>query len=92
MISGGLIDGYAVICRAFVAMIGRPLRNSSGENTSAPFGLTRFLARVLEEHDPDKVAVVFDSGRSFRGLKRWSSPRNRVRADSRLGAYSSGRT
>ena len=61
-----LIDGYALIYRAFFAMISRPLTTSSGENTSAPFGLARFLGRLLEEHEPDYIGVVFDAGDSFR--------------------------
>ena len=48
-----LIDGYALIYRAFYAMISRPLTTSSGENTSAPYGLARFLMRLLEDHEPD---------------------------------------
>jgi DNA polymerase-1 len=61
-----LIDGYALIYRAFFAMISRPLTTSSGENTSAPYGLGRFLMRLLEEHGPSHVGVVFDAGDSFR--------------------------
>jgi DNA polymerase-1 len=61
-----LVDGYALIYRAFYAMISRPLTNSRGENTSAPFGLARFLISLLEELDPDYVGVVFDAGDSFR--------------------------
>ena len=61
-----LIDGYALIYRAFFAMISRPLTTSSGENTSAPYGLARFLIRLLEQHSPDYVGVVFDAGDSFR--------------------------
>ncbi len=61
-----LIDGYALIYRAFFAMISRPLTTSSGENTSAPYGLARFLVRLLEEHEPEYVGMVFDAGDSFR--------------------------
>jgi len=64
-----LVDGYALIYRAFYAMISRPLTTSSGENTSAPFGLARFLIDLLEAHDPDYVGVVFDAGHSFREQK-----------------------
>ena len=64
-----LIDGYALIYRAFYAMISRPLTTSSGENTSAPYGLANFLIDVLEEHRPDYVGVVFDAGHSFREEK-----------------------
>jgi DNA polymerase-1 len=61
-----LIDGYALIYRAFYAMISRPLTTSSGENTSAPYGLAHFLLDLLEEHEPDYLGVVFDAGHSFR--------------------------
>jgi len=61
-----LIDGYALIYRAFYAMISRPLTTSKGENTSAPYGLARFLIDVLDNHRPDYLAVVFDAGDSFR--------------------------
>jgi DNA polymerase-1 len=61
-----LIDGYALIYRAFFAMISRPLTTSRGENTSAAFGLTRFLLKLLEEYRPDYLGVVMDSGTSLR--------------------------
>ncbi len=61
-----LIDGYALIYRAFFAMISRPLTTSRGENTSAAWGVANFLHRLFEEHHPDYVAWVHDSGSSFR--------------------------
>jgi DNA polymerase-1 len=61
-----LLDGYALIYRAFFAMISRPLTTSSGENTSAPYGIARFLLRVLDDYAPDFIGVVFDAGDSFR--------------------------
>ncbi len=61
-----LIDGYALIYRAFFALISRPLITSRGENTSAVFGFTRFLMKILEEHDPDYLGVVMDAGTSER--------------------------
>ncbi|MFW5951445.1 MAG: DNA polymerase I [Gemmatimonadota bacterium] len=61
-----LIDGYALIYRAFFAMISRPLTTSKGENTSAAFGLTRFLLKLRDEYDPDYLGVVLDSGTSAR--------------------------
>ena len=61
-----LLDGHALIYRAFFAMISRPLTTSSGENTSAPFGLARFLIRLMEDHEPDYVGVVLDAGDSYR--------------------------
>jgi len=61
-----LVDAYALIYRAFFAFIQRPLTNSRGENTSAPFGFTRFLLDIREQFGPDYLAVVFDAGNSFR--------------------------
>ncbi len=39
-----LIDGYALIYRAFFALISRPLRTSKGENTSAAWGVVELPA------------------------------------------------
>ena len=61
-----LVDGYALIYRAFFAMISRPLTTSSGENTSAPFGIARFLVRLIDDHDTDYVGFVLDAGDSYR--------------------------
>ncbi|MBM4183270.1 MAG: DNA polymerase I, partial [Gemmatimonadetes bacterium] len=61
-----LIDAYALIYRSYFAFISKPLTNSAGENTSAPFGFTRFLLDIREKLEPDYLAVVFDAGDSFR--------------------------
>jgi DNA polymerase-1 len=61
-----LIDGYAVIYRAFFALITRPLRTSRGENTSAAWGVVNFLLRLREKYQPDYLAWVHDAGDSFR--------------------------
>ena len=61
-----LIDGYALIYRAYFAMLNRPLTTTYGENTSAAFGFTRFLMNIREDHEPDYLAVVLDAGTSAR--------------------------
>src|SRR5690625_4199733 len=61
-----LIDGYALIYRSFFAMIQRPLTTSRGENTSAAWGVTHFLLKILEEHSPDYLGFVLDAGMSKR--------------------------
>ncbi|MDP2955192.1 MAG: DNA polymerase I [Longimicrobiales bacterium] len=61
-----LVDAYALIYRSYFAFIQRPLTNSRGENTSAPFGFTNFLLDIREKLQPDYLAVVFDAGDSFR--------------------------
>ncbi len=61
-----LVDGYALIYRAFYALISRPLTTSKGENTSAVWGISNFLQRMLQTHKPEYLAWVHDSGLSFR--------------------------
>jgi DNA polymerase-1 len=61
-----LVDGYALIYRAFFAMIARPLTTSRGENTSAAWGIVNFLQRLVTTHKPDYLGWVHDSGLSFR--------------------------
>jgi DNA polymerase I len=53
-----LIDGSAYIYRAFFAL--PPLSNSKGQQTNAVYGFTTMLLKVLREHTPDCLAVVFD--------------------------------
>src|SRR2546426_833288 len=47
-------------------MIARPLTTRRGENTSAAWGVTNFLLRLLERRRPDYLAWVHDVGESFR--------------------------
>lgn len=56
-----LIDGYALIYRAYFAFIKRPLINSKGQNTSAIYGFVNALLRILKTESPDHIAVVLDS-------------------------------
>ncbi len=53
-----LIDGSAYIYRAFFAL--PPLSNWKGQQTNAVYGFTTMLLKVLREHKPDCLAVVFD--------------------------------
>jgi len=61
-----LVDGYALIYRAFYALISRPLTTTKGENTSAVWGISSFIQRLLDKHKPEYLAWVHDSGLSFR--------------------------
>ncbi|HKP30604.1 MAG TPA: DNA polymerase I [Gemmatimonadales bacterium] len=61
-----LIDGYALIYRAFYALISRPLRTSRGENTSAAWGVANFLIRLRTKYHPDYVIWINDAGDSGR--------------------------
>jgi len=54
-----LIDGSSYIFRAFYA-IGH-LSNSKGLPTNAIYGFTQMLLKVLKDHQPDRLIVIFDS-------------------------------
>lgn len=56
-----IIDAMAMAYKAYFAFINRPLINSKGEATSAVYGFTNQLIRVIEETKPDLIAVAFDS-------------------------------
>ena len=55
------IDIMAVLYRSHFAMIGKPLINSRGVNTSGLLGLLNTLIGILEREHPDYLAVVSDS-------------------------------
>ena len=61
-----LVDGYALIYRAFFALISRPLTTARGENTSAAWGIVNFIQRLMTTHRPEYLGWVHDSGLSFR--------------------------
>ncbi len=54
-----LIDGSSYLFRAFYA-IGH-LSNSRGLPTNAAFGFVQMLLKVLKEHQPNFLGVIFDS-------------------------------
>ena len=78
-----LVDGYALIYRAFFAMLSRPLTTSRGENASVPWGITNFLLRLREKHRPDLVAWVHDAGTTFRHerLPEYKATREKLDAE-----------
>ncbi len=55
-----LLDAMALAYRAHFVFISRPLINSKGQNTSAAYGFTAALLRLIEEHEIEHIAVVFD--------------------------------
>ena len=62
-----LIDAYALIYRAYYALIRAPRVTSKGLNTSAIFGFCNTLEDVLRKENPTHVAVCFDpKGGTFR--------------------------
>jgi DNA polymerase-1 len=81
-----LIDGYALIYRAFFALISRPLRTARGENTSAVWGVTNFLLRLRDKYRPDYVVWVNDAGDSFRTAEYAEYKSTREKLDDELQA------
>ena len=62
-----LLDAYALIYRAYYALIRSPRINSKGQNTSAIFGFVNTLNDVLRSHHPDFIGIAFDpAGGTFR--------------------------
>ena len=64
-----LIDGHALAYRTFFALTrggSTGFMTSSGEPTAGVFGFTSVLLRILEQEQPDYLAVAFDVGRTFR--------------------------
>ena len=62
-----LLDAYALIYRAYYALIRSPRFNSKGMNTSAIFGFVNTLEEVLNKENPTHIGVAFDpAGKTFR--------------------------
>ena len=61
-----LIDGHALAYRAYFALQTTGLATSRGEPTHAVYGFCLMLLAVLEEEQPDYLAVTFDVGETFR--------------------------
>lgn len=60
-----LIDGSSYLYRAYHAL--PPLNNNHGEPTGAVFGVANMIRKMILEHKPDYIAVVFDAkGKNFR--------------------------
>ena len=66
-----LIDGHALAYRTYFALTAggsafARWATSSGEPTAGVYGFTSVLLRILEQENPDYLAVAFDTGKTFR--------------------------
>lgn len=66
-----LLDGHALAYRTYYALTrggtgGDRWRTQSGEPTAGVYGFASVLLRILDQERPDYLAVVFDTGRTFR--------------------------
>jgi DNA polymerase-1 len=56
-----LVDAFALIFRAYYALIRSPRITSKGKNTNAQFGFTNALIDLLNKQKPSHMAVCFDT-------------------------------
>lgn len=55
-----LLDAFALIFRAYYALIRNPRITSKGLNTNAQFGFTNTLVELINKEKPTHMAVCFD--------------------------------
>jgi len=54
-------DAFALIFRAYYALIRNPAITSKGKNTNAQFGFTNTLVDLLNKQKPTHMAICFDT-------------------------------
>ncbi|MDE5875473.1 MAG: DNA polymerase I, partial [Muribaculaceae bacterium] len=82
-----LLDAYALIFRAYYALIKMPRLTQAGFNTSAIFGFVNTLEEVLRKERPTHLAVCFDPhGPTFRSEadEKYKAQREAMPEDIRL--------
>lgn len=82
-----LLDAYALIFRAYYALIKMPRITQSGFNTSAIFGFVNTLEEVLRRENPSHIAVCFDpQGPTFRSeaFEKYKGERDATPEDIKL--------
>ena len=78
-----IIDGNAIVHRAYHAI--PPLTTKDGLMVNAVYGFTTTLLKVLEDVEPDYIAVAFDvAGGTFRDKIYTEYKAKRVKADQTL--------
>jgi DNA polymerase-1 len=56
-----LLDAYALVFRAYYALIRSPRVTSKGKNTNAQFGFINTLVDLINNQKPTHIAVCFDT-------------------------------
>ncbi len=82
-----LLDAYALIFRAYYALIKMPRVTTSGFNTSAIYGFVNTLEELLRKERPTHLAVCFDPpGPTFRSerFEAYKAEREATPEDIRL--------
>lgn len=82
-----LLDAYALIFRAYYALIKMPRITQAGFNTSAIFGFVNTLEELIRKENPTHMAVCFDpQGPTFRNeaYEQYKSERSATPEDIKL--------
>ena len=56
-----LLDAFALVFRAYYALIRSPRITSTGRNTNAQFGFTNAIIELINNQKPTHMAVCFDT-------------------------------
>ncbi len=66
-----LVDGNNLLFRSYYATAysGSLMKNSKGFPTNALYGFTNMINKIVEEEQPEYMAVAFDIGKNFRREK-----------------------
>ncbi len=66
-----LVDGNNLMFRSYyaTAYTGNILKNSDGLPTNALYGFVSMINKIIEEENPEYMAVAFDIGKNFRHEK-----------------------
>ncbi len=66
-----LVDGNNLLFRSYYATAysGTIMRNSKGFPTNALYGFVSMMHKIIEEENPEYIAVAFDVGKNFRAEK-----------------------
>ena len=85
-----LIDGHALAYRTYFALTGvgdgSRWMTKSGEPTAGTYGFTSVLLSLLEQENPEYLAVSFDTGKTFRDdmYPEYKATRDKMPDDLRL--------
>ena len=66
-----LVDGNNLLFRSYYATAysGSLMKNSKGFPTNALYGFTNMINKIINEENPEYMAVAFDIGKNFRAEK-----------------------
>lgn len=56
-----LVDGFSLVFRAYHALRNSGMESANGEPTFAVLAFANILTSLLDRHNPDAIAVVFDT-------------------------------